>query len=158
MENELNRLLAGFPVFCTLPIQWGDQDSFAHVNNTVYFRWIESSRIEYGNRLGFAEMMERSRISPILAATSCNYRRQLIYPDTVDVGTRITKIGRTSMVMEHRIVSRNLRAVAAEGESTLVLFDYGAQHPVEVSAALRKSITELEGPGSPLVQLNSPAG
>jgi acyl-CoA thioester hydrolase len=40
-ENAVESLLAGFPVVITVPVQWGDQDAFGHVNNTVYFRWME---------------------------------------------------------------------------------------------------------------------
>jgi acyl-CoA thioester hydrolase len=156
MDPDLSRLLAGFPAICTLPIQWGDQDAFGHVNNTVYFRWFESARIEYGNQVGLPQMMDNHKLGPILAAVSCNYRRQLIFPDTVHVGARITKIGRTSFVMEHRVVSASQKTIAAEGDSTIVLFDYGAQKPVVVPATMRQIIAELEGPASPLAQPNSP--
>jgi acyl-CoA thioester hydrolase len=158
MNSEITRLLTGFPVWCTFPIQWGDQDAFAHVNNTVYLRWFESARIAYGAKVGLAQSRDAQTVGPILAAISCNYRRQLIYPDTVHIGARITGIGRTSMVMEHRVVSESLRAVAAEGDSTLVMFDYGEQKPVPVSSTVREMITQLEGPDSPFVQLNSNAG
>jgi acyl-CoA thioester hydrolase len=155
MNAESKRLLAAYPVFSTFAVQWGDQDAFAHVNNTVYLRWFESARIAYGDKMGLSH--EAHGIGPILAAVACNYRRQLIYPDVVHIGARVTKIGRTSYVMEHRIVSESLRAVAAEGDSTLVMFDYGAQKPVPVSPAMRKIIEQLEGPNSPLVQLGSTA-
>lgn len=156
MNPEIARLLAGFPVVSTLPVQWGDQDAMGHVNNTIYFRWFESSRFAYGAECGLSELYESQRIGPILAAVSCNYRRQLIFPDTVHVGARITKIGRTSMVMEHRIVSETLQAIAAEGDSTIVMFDYRGQMPVPVSAALRNVLAALEGPESLLMQLNPP--
>jgi acyl-CoA thioester hydrolase len=158
MNSEMTRLLAGYPVWCTFPIQWGDQDAFAHVNNTVYLRWFESARIAYGAKVGLAQSRDSQQVGPILAAISCNYRRQLIYPDTVHIGARISGIGRTSMVMEHRVVSESLRAVAAEGDSTLVMFDYAEQKPVPVSSTVREMITQLEGPDSPFVQLNSNAG
>ncbi|MSR58521.1 MAG: acyl-CoA thioesterase [Planctomycetaceae bacterium] len=152
MDAELTRQLAGFPVLCTLPIQWGDQDAFGHVNNTIYLRWFESARIAYGNQVGLSQLFERQKIGPILAAVQCNYRRQLIFPDTVHIGARITKIGRTSLVMEHRVVSETLKTIAAEGDSTVVMFDYAAQKPVPVSLALRQAILEIEGPASPLVE------
>ncbi len=158
MNAEITRLLTGFPVICTLPVQWGDQDAFAHVNNTTYIRWFESSRFAYGTETGMSQLYETQKIGPILASVSCNYRRQLIFPDTVHVGARITKIGRTSMVMEHRVVSESLQAVAAEGDSTIVMFDYRGQKPVPVSPALRQVLATLEGPDSLLVQLNPPPG
>ena len=45
MDAEPTDLLAQFPIILTIPVQWGDQDAFLHVNNTVYLRWFESARI-----------------------------------------------------------------------------------------------------------------
>ncbi len=140
---ELEKLKADYHVWVTLPIQWGDQDAFGHVNNTIYLRWFESARIEYGNRAGLSQTGQS--VGPILAAISCNYRRQLTYPDTIHVGARITRIGNSSLKMEHRLISDRLGAVAADGDSTLVAFDYAAQRPVSVPAPIRASIEQLEG-------------
>jgi acyl-CoA thioester hydrolase len=144
-DPELTALLAGFPVVIRWPVQWGDMDAFQHVNNTVFFRWFESARIAYTMRIGLKGMMETERVGPILASMSCDYCRPLVYPDTVLIGSRVTRIGRTSLVMEHALVSVDLRAIAAEGRSTIVVFDYAANKPTPVPDAIRKKIDELEG-------------
>jgi len=149
-ESEFEKLKEGFQVWITLPIQWGDQDAFGHVNNTIYLRWFESSRIDYGNRAGLAQTGAGQSIGPILAAISCNYRHQLTYPDTVHIGARITRIGNSSLKMEHRIISQRLGAIAADGDSTLVAYDYAAQKPVTVPASIRTAIEKLEGVSFPL--------
>jgi acyl-CoA thioester hydrolase len=69
----------------------------------------------------------------------------LNYPDTVYIGTRIARIGNSSIRMEHRIVSRNLDDIAAEVDSTLVMLDYKRNKPVPVSAEVRSIIGGLEG-------------
>ena len=145
MDSEIEKLKEGFPVWLTLPVQWGDQDAFGHVNNTVYFRWFESARIAYGGRIALSESGAGNDIDPILARINCNYRQQLNYPDTVHVGARITHVGRKSVTMEHRLVSEALRAVVADGDSTLVVFDYRAQKSVLVPPAVRARIEQLEG-------------
>lgn len=142
--DELKKLQEGFPVWITLPIQWGDQDAFQHVNNTVYLRWFESSRIAYGDLAGLDQRSGGHEVGPILASLSCNYRRQLTYPDTVHIGARVTRIGNSSLKMEHRIISESLGAIAADGDSTLVAFDYAAQKPVPVPDVVRASISKLE--------------
>jgi acyl-CoA thioester hydrolase len=144
MPDEASNNLSDFPVVTSWPVQWGDQDLFGHVNNTVYFRWYESARIAYLERIGVSDMMNREQVGPILAAISCNYRRQLNYPDTVEIGSRITRIGRSSATMTHAIWSRQQKALVADGESTIVMFDYQAQRPVPVPAAIRDAIEALE--------------
>jgi acyl-CoA thioester hydrolase len=145
MDPEIAALLIELPVVVTLPVQWGDQDAYLHVNNTVYFRWFESARIAYTLRLGFGESMRQRKVGPILAAISCDFRRQITFPDTVHVGSRITRIGRTSFSLDHVLVSEANRAVAAEARSTIVVFDYTAGRPVPVPDDIRQAISALEG-------------
>jgi acyl-CoA thioester hydrolase len=137
--------LTGLPVVVELPIQWGDQDAFGHVNGVVYFRWFETARVEYLHQGGLGHLMSRQGVGPILAAIKCDYRRQLKHPDTVLVSASIASIGRSSMHMRHLLYSRGQQAIAAEGESTVVLFDYAAQRPTPVSDDLRAMIEQLEG-------------
>ena len=68
--------LDNFPVVITWPVQWGDQDSFSHVNNTVYFRWFESGRIAYFERLGFGHAVSDAGLGPILASINCIFAGQ----------------------------------------------------------------------------------
>src|SRR6184192_1459964 len=137
--------LADHPVVITWPVQWGDQDAFGHVNNVVYFRWMESARIAYFRQAGVESAAAQQGMGPILASVKCDFRRQLTYPDTLLISASITSFGRTSMKMVHRIYSTIQQAVAAEGDSTIVMFDYTGQRPVAVSDEIRARIDALEG-------------
>jgi len=137
--------LAGPPLVIELPVQWGDQDAFGHVNNTVYFRWMESARIEYFDASGLDELMEKQGVGPILASITCDYRKQVKHPDDILVTSSLTSIGNTSMNMSHKIYSKSQNAVAAEGKSVIVLFDYQKQTKVVVPAEMRAKVAEFEG-------------
>lgn len=139
--------LAGHPVSITWPVQWGDQDAFGHVNNVVYFRWMESARIEYFRRAGLGDMMSNQGAGPILASIKCDFRRQLTYPDTLLISASVASIGRTSIKMVHRVYSTAQQAVAAEGDSVIVMFEYSKQRPILVADAIRAAIDALEGRG-----------
>lgn len=52
-------LLAGFPVITELSVLWGDEDSFAHVNNVAYLRWCETARVEYLRRISLLRNCRR---------------------------------------------------------------------------------------------------
>jgi acyl-CoA thioester hydrolase len=137
--------LSEFPVVVAIPVQWGDQDAFGHVNNTVYFRWCESGRIGYFDRLDIGRFEDPSKVGPILAAIHCNFRQQLTFPDTIRVGARITGIGRSSISMQHLIVSESLNDIAADSESTIVLYDYVDNRPHAVPDPMRRAMEALEG-------------
>jgi acyl-CoA thioester hydrolase len=144
-EHKIKVLLAEFPVVVVQPVQWGEQDALGHVNHVTYFRWYETGRIAYFRQLGLMEMHKTERIGPILASVANDYRRQLSYPDTVHIAVRVTRIGRSSLGMEHKIISQNDHAVAAEGSSTVVIFDYQANRSHPVPARIRHAIESLEG-------------
>lgn len=142
---EIAKLLEGFPVIESRPVQWGEQDAFGHVNHAVYFRWYETSRIAYAQRVGLMALHRSEGIGSILASVTCDYRRQITYPDFVYIGARVVRIGRTSLSMEHKIISREWGALAAEGRATLVVFDYTANEPKPAPDSVRRAIEELEG-------------
>jgi acyl-CoA thioester hydrolase len=144
-ESNKPAALAEYPVVVVIPIQWGDQDAFGHVNNTVPIRWFESARVAYLEQGGLGHMMSNDGLGPILAAISCQYRKQLNYPDTVHVGARVTKLGKSSMTIGHAVYSEALGAIAAEGESVIVVFDYPANRPRRVPDDMRAQIEKLEG-------------
>ena len=145
MSTPLPAELADYPVTIELPVQWGDQDAFGHVNNTVYFRWYESARIAYLERLAMADKNSSLGLGPILAAIGSNYRRQVRFPDRVLIGSRVARIGRTSIAMEHAVWSTAQRAIVADGHATIVVFDYAAHEKREVPETVRATIEELEG-------------
>jgi acyl-CoA thioester hydrolase len=145
MTEPTTNPLSEYPVVITLPLQWGDQDAFGHVNNTVPIRWFESARVAYLEQSVMSQMMQAGGIGPILASVTCNYRRQLHYPDRVSIGSRISKIGRSSFIMEHAVYSEKLDAIAVDGTSTVVVFDYQANRPTRVPDEIRKAFELLEG-------------
>lgn len=145
VEPKMKAVLAAFPVVIVQPVQWGEQDALGHVNHVTYFRWYETGRIAYFLKVGLMDMHKQERIGPILASVANDYRRQISYPDTVHIGVRITRIGRSSMDMEHKILSQNDQALAAEGRSTIVIFDYQTSKSHPVPARIRHAIENLEG-------------
>jgi acyl-CoA thioester hydrolase len=139
----MSELLPEFPVVITVPVLWGDQDSFEHVNNIVYLRWCETARIDYLRRVGLWDLLKSKGIGPIVAHIGCDFRKPVEYPDEIRIGARVTKIGNSSFVMIHRIVSRT-HGVAADATSTLVVYDYNAGKSVPVPDSIREAMRALE--------------
>jgi acyl-CoA thioester hydrolase len=140
-------MLAGYPVVVELPVVWGEMDSYRHVNNAVYFRYFETARLEYFQRLDWFELERQTGIGPILAATQARFRKPLTYPDTIRVGARIPKLEEDRFTMEYLLVSRRLAAVAAEGSGTIVTFHYPEGKKVPIPEELRRRIAKVESSG-----------
>jgi acyl-CoA thioester hydrolase len=144
MTNSSPAELAEFAVVVPWPVQWGDQDAFGHVNNTVYFRWVETARIAYLEKIDLRETTPTQPLGPILAAVSCNYRRQVRFPDTIRIGVRVSRVGRSSCGMEHILWSERQQAVVADGQATIVMFDYSKNASCPIPQDIRAAIAALE--------------
>lgn len=143
-EALLDELLAGYPVRVAFPVAWGDMDAFGHVSNVVYIRWLENGRVAYFDELGDDSFLEGSGIGPILASIQCRYKAPVVYPDTMVVGTSVREIGDDRMTFAHRIVSRKLGRVVAEGEGVMVSYDYAQRRKAPLPTGLRERIRRLE--------------
>lgn len=140
----MSDFLKDFSVVIQLPVLWGEMDAFGHVNNVVYFRYFESARIAYLEKIGFGRMRDENDIGPILGSTRCRFRIPLIYPDTISVGARVTEIHPDRFTMEYVIVSHAHNAIAAEGDGVIVSFNYRDNQKAVLPEEIRKRIEELE--------------
>ena len=147
IPTEVRGKLTGYRTITTLPVQWGDQDGFGHVNNVVYFRWFESSRVDFLGDFHTPITMKGTGLGPILASINCVFRRQLTFPDTVYIGSKIARVGRSSADIAHAIVSREQGEIVAEGVSVIVIFDYAAHRATRIPDDLRQQF-EISGHGS----------
>jgi acyl-CoA thioester hydrolase len=136
--------LREYPVVIDIPVAWGEMDAFQHVNNVAYFRYFESGRIAYFERLKLLTTTEATGIGPILASTQARFRVPLTYPDTVSVGVRVASVGADRFVMQYALYSRKLETIAATGEGLIVMYDYRVGQKAAVSAELRAAILSLE--------------
>ena len=143
--DRIAGLLADFPVRVEIPVAWGDMDALGHVNNTVYFRYFETARISGFAELGLGRVERSDGLGPILHSASCRFRIPLTHPDTVTVGARIGEVGEDRFVMLYRAVSHRHGAVAADGESLIVVFDYATSSKATVPEDLRAQLLRLRG-------------
>jgi acyl-CoA thioester hydrolase len=136
--------LVGFPVVIELDVAWGEMDSFAHVNNIVYFRYFENARVDYLTRVGWFDLMRDTGLGPIVASTQCRFRRPVSYPDRLAVGARIITLEADRVTFEHRVVSTKWNDLAAEGQAVVVCYDYRGKQKVALPDELRERIDRLE--------------
>ncbi len=136
--------LEGYPVVVEIPVAWGEMDAFQHVNNVAYFRYFESARIVYSEKLGLHEHKERTGIGPILGSTSCKYKLPLTYPDTISVGAKTITIEEDRFTMRYVVVSHRHQKIAAEGEGVVVMYDYREGKKTAIPDAILQRLLDLE--------------
>jgi acyl-CoA thioester hydrolase len=117
-----------------LPIRWGDMDAMGHVNNTVYFRFMEQARISWFDALvPHAEAWKSTGI--VIANASCNFKRPLNYPGTVEVKVYVGPPGGSSVATYYELVMNG--ELYADGAAMVVFIDMDKQKPVRIPEKIR---------------------
>ncbi|HYK84849.1 MAG TPA: thioesterase family protein [Ktedonobacteraceae bacterium] len=169
-----------FPSWCPVQIRFRDLDPLAHVNNTVYFTYFEEARSYYFNQLDtwlkeWPSREEHQEVESIVShpphnpriqtrpggshygllvkEVTCTYQLPLVRSDTVEVGVRVVRVGRTSFMMEHQIRSVNEHDhIFATGKSVMVWCNYLTGRPHPVPPSLRYAFEQMEGCAFPVVE------
>jgi len=130
-----------------IKVAWGDMDSMQHLNNTKYFYFCETARLEFlidllGDLKTSADENLLNRIA--LAETACRFKVPVTYPDDLLIASEVASIDDTEFHLKHIIYSTKLDLVAAQASARMVSFDHKlgkrVSLPTEVVAALEKHI------------------
>jgi acyl-CoA thioester hydrolase len=128
----------------TLQVRFRDIDAFGHVNNAVFFSYVELARIRY-----LLEVLEPDhpfeRLPLILARVELDFRSPIMFGEDVVVETRVDRIGRTSFGMSHRMTAGAEGRLVGDVQTVLVTYDYQAARPVPVPPEWRRLIGAYEG-------------
>ncbi|MGL6071956.1 acyl-CoA thioesterase [Craterilacuibacter sp.] len=124
----------------SIVMRWGDMDAIGHLNNAVYFRYLEQIRIDWLEEAGFP--ITPDGIGPVIAHTACHFKREIAYPNTLHISIELEHLGRSSLKLRHRFFCAEDRdTVYAVGEVTLVWVDYRQGKSVPIPQAIRDIAT-----------------
>jgi acyl-CoA thioester hydrolase len=142
--TNIPALLAASRATIDIAVAWGEMDALGHVNNVVYFRYLECSRIAFIRSLGLDDVRSVTiasvRIGFILQSVQCRFRRPVVFPDTLRITARLTNIAADRFTLAHEIMSTSQQVVAAVGEGTIVTYDYENARKIEMPAELRSRL------------------
>jgi acyl-CoA thioester hydrolase len=121
-----------------IPVRWGDQDAFGHVNNSVIARYVEDARVHF---LADAGMDMRPGVphGPILADLHLAFRHPLFFPDTVHVATRAAHLGTTSVTLEHTLLN-DAGTLIASATDIIVYYVYTAARKEPIPDGIRQRL------------------
>ena len=151
------------PVSITIPVAWGEMDAFGHVNNAVYFRYLESARIEFLRRArwfahspsshetGTTGGADFESVGVILHSVQARFRAPVTFPDTLRVSSKLLSIETDRFTLGHEIWSEKLGLVAATGSGIIVAYRYPTRtgergEKAPIPEQMRRAILALSGP------------
>jgi acyl-CoA thioester hydrolase len=140
-RDDLRPTLTDYPWTRPFPTRWHDNDVFGHVNNTIYYAAMDTTVT--GWLLGQAGygMSEADGDPAVVVASSCRYFASGAFPDTLVVGLRADRVGRTSVSWGLGIFRKADRELLATGTFVHVFVDRADRRPIPVPDAIRQRIT-----------------
>ena len=127
-----------------LRTDWSEMDLFGHVNNVAFMKYVQASRVNYWETAGITVLHQTKNIGPMLAGTSCQFKKPLYYPGNVRIEAHISFIKNTSFGIHHQIFD-NEGHLAAEADDVMVLFDFNKNEKTPFPAHIRQVIEQVEG-------------
>ena len=134
---------AAYRWFLPITTRFMDNDAFAHVNNVVYYSWIDTAVNRFLIDNGLLDLLT-SEIIAVVAESGCRYLSQIAYPEGVTVGLRIAKLGGSSVRYELGIFRQDDDHASAEGHFVHVYVDRATMRPVPIpdrTRAVMQTIT-----------------
>jgi acyl-CoA thioester hydrolase len=128
--------------FTRITTRWGDNDAYGHVNNTVYYAWFDSAVNAWLVGQGLLDIAAGDPIA-LVVETGCRYFAPLSFPEEVDVGIAVERIGTSSVTYRIGVFAAGSEAPAAEGHFTHVAVDRESRRPVPWPAAWRERFAAL---------------
>jgi acyl-CoA thioester hydrolase len=140
--TEAHRRRADYRYFLAIPTRWMDNDTYGHVNNVTYYSYFDTVVNEHLVRNGGLDIHHAPAVG-VVAETSCRFHRPLSFPDTIDAGLRVTKIGNSSVAYEIGLFRAQDEAPAATGRFVHVWVERTTQRPVAVPERIRTALLPL---------------
>ena len=92
MQSVLN-----YPLVYSQQVAWGDMDAFGHVNNVMYYRYVESARLSYIEHTGILS----AEVLTVVASNQCKYLKPVFYPDQLKISARIEELRNSAFRMRY---------------------------------------------------------
>ncbi|WP_244815640.1 thioesterase family protein [Caballeronia sp. Lep1P3] len=131
-----------YPHFLPISTRWSDNDVYGHINNVVYYSYFDTVVNEYLLRAGVLDFSEGETIG-LVVETRCNFFASLMFPERIDAGLRVERLGNTSVRYEVAIFAEGSDDAAAQGHFVHVYVDRVTRRPVPLPAPLVAALKPL---------------
>jgi acyl-CoA thioester hydrolase len=136
------RSRADFRHFIAIPTRWMDNDAYGHVNNVTYYSYFDTAVNDHLIRAGGLDIVNSAAIG-LVVETGCTFAKSLSFPEVVDAGLSVTRIGTSSVTYAIGLFRAEDEEPAASGRFVHVWVDRITQRPVPVPPAIRAALEPL---------------
>lgn len=143
MTRPLPEQRAAYRFFLPITTRWSDNDAYGHINNVVYYSYFDTVVNTYLIGRGALDI-NKGKVIGLVVETGCNYFRPLSYPEPVEAGLRVAKLGTSSVRYEIALFAAGSPEAAAQGHFIHVYVDRESGRPIEqLPKALREALAAI---------------
>lgn len=126
-----------------LRIDWSELDAFGHVNNVMFYKYLQAARVMFWEQIGLYDQYKNDGIAPLLASATVDFKKTLMYPGNVTIQYTVAFIKNTSFGLEYILYNDNDEIVAL-GKDAMVLYDFNKNEKLSIPDVLRLSIEKYQ--------------
>ena len=135
---------ADYRHFLAIPTRWMDNDIYGHVNNVTYYSYFDTAVNEHLIRVAGLDIANDPVVGYVVE-TMCRYRKPLTFPETIEAGLRVVRLGTSSVTYEIGIFRTDDGEAAATGHFVHVWVNRTTQRPAPIPPKIRAALQSLTG-------------
>lgn len=140
--TDRQHLRADYRYFQPISTRWHDNDLYGHVNNVTYYSFFDSAVNTYLIEQGGLDIHEGGVVG-FVVSSSCDYFASITFPERIEIGLRVGKLGNSSVQYELAVFKQNEGEACAAGRFVHVFVDRQSNRPVAIPDGLRKALSVL---------------
>lgn len=142
MESEKLMHRSDYSFFKNITTRWADNDIYGHINNVVYYSYFDTVANQY--LIEFADFNPISApVIGVIVHSNCNYIKPIAYPDKIEAGLTVKKLGRSSVTYGIGIFRQGESAACAYGEFVHVFVNRKDNLPISIPTKIRESLQKI---------------
>jgi len=145
-QNPTNR--SDYNYFFKMGTRWNDNDIYGHLNNVIYYELFDTAINKWLIKNNLIDIKNGNNIG-LIVQSGCNYFSSFVYPEDIEAGIRVTKIGNSSVRYEVGLFKPNDDLASADGFFTHVYVDRVNHKPITLDYEFKKKLDTI------LVDLNN---
>ncbi|ARU90224.1 thioesterase family protein [Pseudomonas sp. M30-35] len=140
--NQAQHLRTDYRHLQVVTTRWHDNDIYGHVNNVTYYSYFDSAVNSYLIEVGGLDI-HNGEVVGFVVSSSCDYFASIAFPDQIELGLRVGKLGNSSVQYELAVFKQGEELACAAGRFVHVFVDRQSNRPVPIPEQLRRALAEL---------------